>query len=98
MKGRRPKYTAVFKRQAVLMITEQGLSIPEVARHLAVPQNCLRNCKRNFLRLGNQAFPGQRNLSPEQAKLHRLREENRRLTAERDRLIKAAAYFASLSD
>lgn len=98
MKRSRQKYTAEFKRQAVLMITEQGLSIPEVARQLGVSQNCLRNWKRDFLQLGNQAFPGQGNLSPEQAELHRLREENRRLTAERDLLKKAAAYFASLSD
>lgn len=98
MKRRRQKYTAEFKRQAVLMITEQRLSIPEVARQLGVAQNCLRNWKRDSLQLGNQAFPGQGNLSPEQAELHRLREENRRLTAERDLLKKAAAYFAGLSD
>jgi transposase len=69
-----------------------------VARQVGVAQNCLRNWKRDFLNLGNQAFAGQGNLSPEQAELHRLREENRRLTCECDLFKQATAYFASLSD
>ena len=43
---------------------------------------------------GEAAFPGHGNLSPAEDELTRLRAQVRRLTAERDLLKKAAAYFA----
>jgi transposase len=38
----RKTYTREFKRQAVRMLTDQGLSIAEVARRLGVGENGLR--------------------------------------------------------
>jgi transposase len=93
----RKVYTAEFKRQAVLMITQQGLSVAEVARQLDVSENCLRLWKKAYLDQGNRAFPGQGNLSPQDLEIRRLRDENKRLAAERDLLKKAATYFASLT-
>jgi transposase len=95
MARKRATYTAEFKLQAVKMITEQKLSVAEVARRLDVGENLLRLWKKAFLERGNDAFPGHGNPTPTEDELRRLRVENARLRAERDLLKKAAAYFAN---
>jgi transposase len=90
----RKTYTREFKLQAVRMLTDQGLSVAEVARRLGVGENCLRNWRAAARREGEAAFPGQGNPSPAEDELRRLRAEVHRLRAERDLLKKAAAYFA----
>lgn len=91
----RKTYTREFKLQAVRMITDQGLSVSEVARKLGVGANCLRNWRNALRDEGPDAFPGHGVASPADDELRRLRAENQRLKAERDLLKKAAAYFAS---
>lgn len=39
------KFTAEFKAEAVRMISEQGLNLPEVSRKLGIHSNLLRNWK-----------------------------------------------------
>src|SRR6478736_374504 len=95
MPRKRSTYTAEFKLQAVKMITEQNLSVAEVARRLDVGENLLRTWKKAFLERGQDALPGHGNLPPADDELRRLRAEVARLKAERDLLKKAAAYFAS---
>ena len=90
----RRTYTREFKIEAVKLITQQGYSIAEAARSLGISDNLLRNWKQALLDQGDQAFPGQGNLSPFEEEVHRLRAENKRLLAERDILKKAAAFFA----
>ena len=84
----RKTYTREFKLQAVRMMTDQNLSVAEVARRLGVGENCLRVWRAAAKGRGAAAFPGPGNLSAEQ-------EELRRRRAERDLLKKAAAYFAN---
>jgi transposase len=91
----RKTYTREFKLQAVRMMTDQGLSVAEVARRLGVGENCLRDWRAAAREQGDAAFPGQGNPSPADEELRRLRAEVQRLRAERDLLKKAAAYFAS---
>lgn len=91
----RKTYTREFKLQALKMMTDQGLSVAEVARRLGVRDNLLRNWKKAAKEQGQDAFPGQGHLSPADDELRRLRAEVHRLRAERDLLKKAAAYFAS---
>jgi transposase len=91
----RNTYTADFKLQAVKMLTDQHLSIAEVARRLGVSENCLREWRKAVQAAGTAAFPGPGQTSPADDELRRLRAENVRLRAERDLLKKAAAYFAS---
>ena len=91
----RSTYTAEFKLQAVRMITDQELSVAEVARRLDVGENLLRTWKKAFLERGESAFPGHGNPAPADDEVRRLRAEVARLKAERDLLKKAAAYFAS---
>jgi transposase len=91
----RRTYTREFKLQALRMLTDQGLSVAEVARRLGVGENCRRNWRQAARDQGEAAFPGQGNPSPAEDELRRLRAEVQRLRAERDLLKKAAAYFAS---
>lgn len=91
----RKTYTAAFKLQAVKMLTDQHLSVAEVARHLGVTENCLREWRKAVNAQGEAAFPGHGQLSPADDELRRLRAEVQRLKAERDLLKKAAAYFAN---
>jgi transposase len=91
----RKTYTREFKLQALRLLTDQGLSVAEVARQLGVGVNCLRAWRAAAEGQGEAAFPGPGNLSAEQEELRRLRAEVARLRAERDLLKKAAAYFAS---
>jgi transposase len=88
-------YTREFKLQALRMITDQGLSVAEVARRLDIRQNLLRNWKKAETERGTDAFPGHGNPTPAEDELRQLRAEVHRLRAERDLLKKAAAYFAS---
>src|SRR3954467_8165647 len=90
----RRTYTVEFKTEAVKLVTEQGYSVAEAARSLGISENLIRNWKQALQDQGEQAFPGQGNLSPQEQELARLRAENKRLLAERDILKKAAAFFA----
>jgi transposase len=90
----RKTYAREFKLQAVRMMTDQGLSVAEVARRLGVTEGCLRAWKLAAEEHGPDAFPGNGNPTPAEDELRRLRAEVARLKAERDLLKKAAAYFA----
>jgi transposase len=91
----RKQYAADFKRDAVALVTQQGYSVAEAAKNLGVNAGLLRRWKTEMERTGTGAFPGKGHQTPDQAELHHLREENRRLRMERDILKKATAFFAS---
>jgi transposase len=91
----RKTYTREFKLQALEMLSTKNLSIAEVARKLGVSEGCLRTWQATAKEKGEAAFPGHGNMSPVEDELTRLRALVRRLTAERDLLKKAAAYFAN---
>jgi transposase len=58
MDAKRKVYTPEFKLQAVEMVTEQKLSIAEVARRLGVHESRLYEWKKAHLKDGADAFPG----------------------------------------
>jgi transposase len=95
MAGPRKVYTPEFKLQAVKMVTEQKLSVAEVARRLGVTENLLHSWKKAVAKNGADAFPGSGHLTPVEEELRRLRAEVNRLEAERDILKKATAFFAT---
>jgi transposase-like protein len=74
----RRTYTREFKLQALRMLTDQGLSVAEVARRLGVGENCLRNWRAAAREQGEAAFPGQGQLSAEEDELRRLRRAGKR--------------------
>jgi len=90
----RRKYSDEFKREAVGLIVVHGYGVAEAARNLGINANMLSRWKREHERHGEDAFPGTGKITPEQAELHRLRSENKRLRMERDILKKATAFFA----
>ena len=79
------------------MITEQKLSVAEVARRLGVAENLLHTWRKAALKDGAGAFPGAGRPTPAEDELRRLRADVKRLEAERDILKKATAFFAALS-
>ena len=93
----RGQYPPEFKLQAVAMMTDQHLSVAEVARRLGITEGRLHDWLKAFRAQGADAFPGHGRLAPHDEELHRLRAEVHRLKAERDILKKAAADFASHS-
>ena len=95
MAGKRRVYTPEFKLQAVKMITEQKLSVAEVARRLDVTENRLHDWKKAVAKKGADAFPGSGHLTPLEEENRRLRAEVKRLEMERDILKKATAFFAA---
>ena len=95
MASERKTYTAEFKLQAVKMVTDQHLSVTEVARRLGVPAKRLREWTKAVREHGVTAFPGAGHLTPQEDELRRLRAEVKRLEMERDILKKATAFFAT---
>lgn len=93
-KQRRKQHTAEFKRQAVLLVTEQGLSVAEAMKRLGLQGNLLYRWKQEWEAAGAQAFAAPAPLTAVEAELQRLRIENEQLRMERDILKKATAFFA----
>ncbi len=92
------KYTKEFREEAVKLVTEEKLSIREVARHLNLPKSTLENWMRKY-RVGKLGEIGKnyQPLTDTEMELARLKRENAELRLERDILKKAAAYFAKES-
>ena len=97
MAGPRKVYTPEFKLQAVQMITDQRLSVAEVARRLGVSESRLHEWKKAVAAQGADAFPGSGHQTPLEEENRRLKAEVKRLEMERDILKKATAFFASLT-
>ena len=92
------KYTKEFRVEAVKLVVEGGLSIPEVGRRLSVAPSTIGNWVRAF-KEGKLADvgKGQRPLTEVEMELAHLRRELAEVKMERDILKKAAAYFAKES-
>jgi len=86
----RRRHSDEFKREAVKLVTEQGVPISQAARDLDVNENLLRSWRRKFSEDAEETLN-----ESEQKELARLREENRRLRMEREILKKATAFFAN---
>jgi transposase-like protein len=97
VRGPKGVYTKEFKEEAVKMVTEAGLTIPEVGRRLSVGKSTIAY----WLKLAKEGTLSndakQRSVTGEQMEVARLRREVAELRMERDILKKAAAYFAKES-
>lgn len=92
------KYTKEFRQEAVKLVTEGGLSIPEAGRRLSLAPSTLGNWVRAF-KEGKLSDVGktQRPLTEIEMELARTKRELAEARMERDILKKAAAYFAKES-
>lgn len=90
----RKKYPKEFKLDAISLVLEQGYSRAEAARSLGINANMLSRWIKQYEADDGTAFRGNGKLTPEQAEIRKLREENRRLKMEKDILKKATVFFA----
>jgi transposase len=90
----RKKYSKEFKLDAISLVSEKGYTCTEAARSLEINPNMLARWIKEQEADDGQAFRGNGKLSPEQAELRRLKEENRRLKMEKEILKKATVFFA----
>ncbi|OQC04867.1 MAG: Transposase [Alphaproteobacteria bacterium ADurb.Bin100] len=92
--GTRRQFSREFKLEAVRLVKDRGVTLPQAARDLDVHENVLRKWIREAMADPQEAFPGKGVMKPEQAEIECLRKEVTKLKMERDILKKAAAYFA----
>jgi transposase len=92
------RYTKEFREEAVKLVTEEKLSLPEAARRLSLPPSTLGNWVKQFKagRLG-EVGKTYRSLTEIEMDLARTKRELAEVKMERDILKKAAAYFAKES-
>ncbi len=92
------RYTKEFREEAVKLVTEENLSLPEAGRRLSLPPSTLatwvKACKAG--RLG-EVGKTRRPLTEIEMELARTKRELAEVKMERDILKKAAAYFAKES-
>ena len=84
---KRKQFSSEFKREAVRLVTEGGLSIAQAARDLGLNDNMVSRWKKEAQQNGQRAFPGQGH--PQDEELSRLRREVEVLRQEREVLKKA---------
>ncbi len=89
------RYTKEFREEAVKMVTEERLSLPEAARRLSLPTSTLATWVKadKAGRLG-EVGKTRRPLTEIEMELARTKKELVEVKMERDILKKAAAYFA----
>lgn len=91
-------YSPEFREQAVRLHEVDGLTVPEVARRLSLPQGTLKNWV-YAARQGKLGEVGknQKPLTELEMELARVKRELAEVKLEREILKKAAAYFAKES-
>jgi transposase len=92
-KFERRTYTQEFKLEAVRLV-RSGIPKARVSRDLGLHLNVLKAWLKQFDQDPDNPFPGKGKMRPEEAELFRLKRELMKVTAERDILKKALAYFA----
>jgi len=94
MSKKRPyrRYTEEFKRDAIRLVEEEGLSVARVARDLGVNVNSLYDWRKKYRDEQSEEL-GESELK----ELKRLRKRVRVLEEEREILKKATAFFAKES-
>ncbi len=88
-------YTKELREEAVKLITEQGLTIPDVGRKLSIPKSTISYWIREE-RKGKLSSLGssKKSLTETAMELAKVKRELAQVKMERDFLRKAAAYFA----
>ncbi len=86
------RYSAEFKREAILRTAEEGVTDKAVCDELGISTRQFRRWRDELELLGNDAFPGQGRTRDEE--VAGLKRELAQVKKERDFLKEAAAYFA----
>jgi len=92
------RYTKEFREEAVKLVTEGKMSMPEAAKRLSLPLSTLANWHRaSKSEKLSQIGKNQRPLTEIEMELAKTKRELIEVKMERDILKKAAAYFAKES-
>jgi len=103
MKATKRKFTSEFQAEAVRMVLQEQLSVPEAARRLEMNDKTLANwvrAARNGKLPGTKAGGTDRrsaSVSELEMEVSKLRAENTRLKMEKEILKKATAFFVKES-
>src|SRR5690606_7940385 len=97
MKKGRKIYDSAFKSKAVALSNERA-NISELARELGIKVTLLYKWRKEYEKLGEWSFTGNRNLklTPEQEKIRLLDKQLKDAELERDILKKEISIFYSL--
>jgi transposase len=92
------KYTREFREEAVKLVLEEDLTVPEAGRRLSLPPSTLNTWVKAY-KSGKLKDVGKNHkpLSEIELELARVKRELAGVKIERDILKKAAAYFAKES-
>jgi transposase len=93
--GRRKRYSAEFKREALRQANQPSVTDVLVAEGLGINARQLRRWRDAVARDGTEAFPGQGKSRDEE--ITRLKRQLAKVEQERNFLKEAAAYFAKES-
>jgi transposase len=93
--AKRRRYSEEFKREAVALANQPGVTKSQVGRELGVNPNLLARWARELRAAGAKAFAGQGH--PRDEEMASLKRELARVKKERDFLKEAAAFFAKES-
>jgi transposase len=85
-------YSAEFKREAVALANQPGVTKSQIARELEINPNMITRWQRELSANGSKAFLGQGVARDEE--MATLKREVNRLRKERDFLREAATFFA----
>ena len=88
----RRKFSDEYKREAVRLATQPGVTKSQVGRELSINANLLGRWCRDYAANGTGAFPGQG--KPRDEEMASLKRELSRVKKERDFLREAATFFA----
>ena len=88
----RRKFSDEYKREAVRLATQPGVTKSQVGRELGINANLLGRWCKDYSANGGAAFSGQG--KPRDEEMASLKRELARVKKERDFLKEAAAFFA----
>jgi transposase len=91
---KRKTYSREYKTGAIQMVDQKGMTMREVSEALGINEGMLWKWLKEYKEGKLQSFPGNGRMSDMDAEIARLRQENRRLQAEREILKTATALFA----
>lgn len=90
----RKQYDESFKREAVRLVVDEGLSAYSVERDLGISNGSISHWRKALAEDPQYAFPGKGRLKPPAEEVRQLQRDNDILRQERDILKKALAIFS----
>ena len=92
--SKRKIYSREYKIGAIQMIEQKGMTTREASEALGINEGMLWRWRKEYKEDKFESFLGNGQMSAKDAEIARLRQENRRLLAEREILKKATVLFA----